>query len=201
MAETGDMSLDVHVLTGAALEAALGDVAALRIGVFRDYPYLYDGDAAYERRYLATYRDAPGAILVGAFSGARLVGASTGTPLARHDPAFAQPVADAGYDVEKVFYCAESVLLRPFRRQGVGHRFFNVREAHARGLGLDHSAFCALLRPDDHPLRTADYYALEDFWARRGYVPIPGAIASFTWKEVGGTDEVAHDLQFWIRRL
>lgn len=195
------MSIDVQILTGAALEAALGDVAALRIAVFRDYPYLYDGEEAYERRYLGAYRDAPGAILVGAFDGARLVGASTGVPLAHHDPAFAAPVSGAGYDVKKVFYCAESVLEKPYRGQGVGHRFFDLREAHARDLGLQYSAFCGVLRSDDHPLRPADYWSLDAFWQKRGYRPIPGAIAHFDWKETGTEDEVSHDLQFWIRDL
>lgn len=195
------MSIDVQILTGAALEAALGDVAALRISVFRDFPYLYDGDEAYERRYLAAYRDAPGAILVGAFDGHQLVGASTGTPLVHHDPAFAAPVAEAGYDVDQVFYCAESVLLKPYRGQGVGHRFFDIREAHARDLGLKYSAFCGVLRPADHPARTDDYFPLDAFWTRRGYAPIPGAQAHFDWKEVDTDDEVSHDLQFWIRAL
>ena len=45
----------VRAAVNAALEAALGDVAALRIAVFRDWPYLYDGDADYEARYLDTY--------------------------------------------------------------------------------------------------------------------------------------------------
>jgi hypothetical protein len=31
------------------LEAALDDLARLRIAVFADWPYLYEGDAAYER--------------------------------------------------------------------------------------------------------------------------------------------------------
>lgn len=195
------MTIDVQILTGAALETALADVAELRIAVFRDFPYLYDGDAAYERRYLAAYRDAPGAILVGAFDGPRLVGASTGTPLATHDPAFAAPVAGAGYDVGQVFYCAESVLLKPFRGQGVGHRFFDLREAHARSLQLEFAAFCGVIRPDNHPARTPDYWPLDNFWRGRGYEPIPGAEAHFDWKEVGGEGEVSHDLQFWIRRL
>lgn len=195
------MTIDVQTLTGAALGTALADVAELRITVFRDFPYLYDGDAVYERRYLATYRDAPGAVLVGAFDGSRLVGASTGTPLGRHDPAFAAPVGKAGYDVESVFYCAESVLLKPFRGQGVGHRFFDVREAHARALGLEFAAFCSVMRPDYHPARPPDYRTLDDFWRRRGYEPLPGAEAHFDWKEVGGDREVRHDLQFWIRRL
>ena len=195
------MNLDVQILSGAALETALGDIAALRITVFRDYPYLYDGDEAYERRYLATYRDAPGAILVGAFDGAKLVGASTGTPLVHHDPTFAAPVAEAGYDVEEVFYCAESVLLKPYRGQGVGHRFFDVREAHGRELGLKYAAFCSVVRPENHPAKPDDHFALDDFWSRRGYAPIPGAVAEFEWKEVGTQGEVPHELQFWIGEI
>ena len=74
--------ITVRPLTGAALDAALDDVARLRIAVFRAWPYLYDGDLDYERRYLKAYRQSAHAVLVGAFDGADLVGAATGTPLA-----------------------------------------------------------------------------------------------------------------------
>ena len=50
------MGVTVRALTGDALEAALDGVAALRIAVFRDWPYLYDGTLDYEREYLQTYR-------------------------------------------------------------------------------------------------------------------------------------------------
>ena len=73
--------IDTRVLAGDARVQALDSVAALRISVFRDWPYLYDGSLAYERDYLRTYIDSPNAILVGAFDGDRLVGASTGTPM------------------------------------------------------------------------------------------------------------------------
>lgn len=199
MTELSD--LEVRVLTGEALEAVLGDVARLRIEVFREFPYLYDGDADYERRYLATYRDAPGAILVGAFDGATLVGASTGTPLAQHDPAFAAPLQAVGYDIAQVFYCAESVLLPRYRGRGTGHRFFDIREAHARELGLRHSAFCSVIRPENHPDRPAGYRSLDAFWTRHGYRPVPGAIARFGWTEVGANQETEHELQFWLRDL
>ena len=46
----------VEALRGADLEAVIDDLARLRISVFRDWPYLYDGDLAYERAYLAPYR-------------------------------------------------------------------------------------------------------------------------------------------------
>ena len=55
------MSLRVETLTGDALTAALPDLARLRIAVFRAYPYLYEGDPDYERRYIQAYADSPGA--------------------------------------------------------------------------------------------------------------------------------------------
>lgn len=188
-------------LTGPALAAALDEVAALRIAVFREFPYLYDGDMDYERAYLASYRDSPGAIVVGAFDGDRLVGAATGTPLADHAADFAAPLARTGIALERVFYCAESVLLPTYRGQGIGHRFFDLREDHARALEFDHSAFCAVIRPQDHPARPAGYRALDGFWTARGYAPVAGAIAEFSWKDIGLPSETRKPLQVWIRAL
>ena len=77
------MSLRVERLTGPALQAALPDLAALRTRVFRDWPYLYEGSEAYERRYIATYAASVDSVIVGAFDGGRLVGAATALPLAQ----------------------------------------------------------------------------------------------------------------------
>ena len=60
------MPLRFSPLTGPDLIAWLDDVARLRIDVFREWPYLYDGDLGYERGYLAAYRDSAEAIVVGA---------------------------------------------------------------------------------------------------------------------------------------
>ena len=195
------MTLRIGVLRGPALDAALDDVARLRIAVFRDWPYLYDGDPEYERRYLQVYRNSPGAVLVGAFDGTRLVGAATGTPMADHAQDFAAAFAGTGLALDRVFYCAESVLLPAFRGQGAGHRFFELREEHARALGFAHSAFCAVMRPDDHPLRPAGYRPLDAFWRARGYAPLPGAVARFTWQDVDRPAPEAKPLQFWLRAL
>ncbi|WP_209424850.1 GNAT family N-acetyltransferase [Pararhodobacter sp. SW119] len=195
------MTLRVEALTGAALSAALDDVARLRIAVFRAFPYLYDGDLDYECRYLEPYRSSPGAIVVGGFDGDRLVGAATGTPMTDHAGDFAEAFAGTGLDLSEIFYCAESVLLPECRGLGIGHRFFDIRETHARELGCKHVAFCSVVRPADHPARPADYRPLDDFWTGRGYAPLPGVVARFAWRDLGNTEETRKPLQFWIRRL
>ncbi len=195
------MNLRVEALTGAALDAALDEVARLRITVFRAFPYLYDGDLDYERRYLEPYRTSPGAILVGAFDGETLVGAATGTPMEDHADDFSAAFDGKGLDLSEIFYCAESVLLPEYRGQGIGHRFFDIREAHARDMGRTHVAFCAVVRPANHPARPADYRPLDAFWTKRGYAPLPGAVAHFAWKDLGAAEETRKPLQFWVRKL
>ena len=195
------MSLRIDPLIGADAAPVLDDLAALRIAVFRDWPYLYDGDLAYEREYLTAYRDSPNAIVAAAFDGARLVGAATGTPMPDHADDFAAAFDGSGYDLADIFYCAESVLLPEYRGQGAGHRFFDLREAHARALGARHVAFCAVQRPPDHPARPADYRPLDPFWRTRGYRPLPGVVADFAWKDIGDAQDTRKPLQFWMRSL
>lgn len=193
--------VEVRALTGAELEAHLDDVARLRIAVFRDWPYLYDGTLEYERAYLQTYRDNPGALLVGAFDGGILVGASTSTLMEDHAEAFRAPLAQLGVPVSDILYGAESVLLPAYRGQGFGHRFFDLRETHARAHGRSHVAFCSVMRPADHPARPQTYRTNDAFWSGRGYTPLPGVMAEFSWKDVGDTSESLKPLQFWIRAL
>lgn len=193
--------IDVRPLTGVALDAALDDVAQLRLTVFRDWPYLYDGDVAYERQYLEPYRTSTDAILVGAFDGVRLVGAATGMPMRDHADEFAEAFAGSDIDLSQLFYCAESVLLPGYRGHGIGHRFFDLREAHAHALGFNRVAFCGVVRPADHPLRPGDYRPLDPFWRKRGYAPLPGVVARFSWKDTDQTGETDKPLQFWMREL
>ena len=59
-----DDAITLQSLSGAALLPCLDDVARLRIAVFRDWPYLYDGDVGYERDYLAAYAQSANSVVV-----------------------------------------------------------------------------------------------------------------------------------------
>jgi GNAT superfamily N-acetyltransferase len=199
----------IRDLTGAALTAALDSLADLRIAVFRDFPYLYDGAGeegrAYERAYLSAYAESPGALVVGAFAaapdGERLVGAATAAPMTDHAGPFAQPFRDRGMDVGGIYYFGESVLLGGWRGRGIGHAFFDRREAKARELGFAQAAFCAVVRPSDHPARPSGYSPLDPFWRSRGFAPVEGLVARFDWKDVGEPGETSHPMQFWLKAL
>jgi len=194
--------MQIEIVHGNAVTPHIPDLARLRIDVFRAFPYLYEGSEDYEARYLSTYAASPESLFVLALDGARIVGASTGVPMADETEAFKAPFAAAGLDPETIFYFGESVLLSAYRGRGLGVRFFEEREAYARRLGrFDWCAFCAVERPADHPLRPGDYVPLNDFWEKRGYAHHPELSTTFSWTDVGEAEETEKPMSFWLKRV
>lgn len=177
------------------------DLARLRITVFRDYPYLYDGDIDYERGYLDRFLASPGAVVIGAFADGRLVGAATASPLGDHHREFAAPFVARGMPVEQLFYFGESVLEAEHRGQGIGVRFFEERERAAREAGFNETVFSAVVRPAGHPARPEGYQPLDGFWRNRGYERISGLTTGFSWKDIGEAGETEKLMEYWHKML
>ena len=143
---------------GSGIESVFDDLAALRIAVFHDYPYLYEGSVEYEKEYLKTYSNSERSFLFAVYDGQKMVGATTCIPLKDETAEVRKPFEDAGFDIDTIFYFGESILLPEYRGLGLGHRFFDEREAHARSFGkYQMTCFCSVDRGDNHPAKPAGY--------------------------------------------
>lgn len=191
----------VRPLLRDEVAARLDELAALRIGVFRSWPYLYEGSLDYERAYLQPYLHYPSALVIGVLHNNRLIGASTAIPLDAQSHDFTAPFADRPEKPETILYGGESLLLPIYRGRGIGGQFFDLREAYARAMGRPHLAFCSIIRPADHPSRPANARSNDAFWTRRGYQPLPSVIAELDWRDRGDTEDSTHQLQFWMKTL
>jgi GNAT superfamily N-acetyltransferase len=199
------MVLRVERFVGAEVRSYLPELARLRIEVFREWPYLYDGSFEYEQTYLESYL-APEAMVAIAFDTAgtgqgRVVGASTALPLTAHHDVQVPALSAVGLGAEQIYYFGESVLEARFRRLGIGHRFFELREAFARSLGYEWAAFCAVERPKAHPLRPPDYVPHDAFWTKRGFVRHAELVSSFSWKDLGDEAESSKPMVYWLKSL
>lgn len=193
----------IRSVTGAGIRDVVADLARLRVAIFRAWPYLYEGDEAYERAYVEKYAATDGALVVTAADprDGAIVGASTALPLAEAEEELHAPFLARGLALGDYYYFGESVLDAGWRGRGIGVAFFAAREAQARALGFAHTAFCAVERPDDHPARPPGHVPLDAFWRRRGYTRRDDLRATLAWRDVGAADETDKPMTFWTRRI
>lgn len=187
---------------GPEIESVFDDLAALRIAVFHDYPYLYEGTVSYEKEYLKTYSSAERAFLFAVYDGSKMVGATTCIPLVDETADVIKPFEDAGFDLNKIFYFGESILLSEYRGMGIGHRFFDERENHARSFQqYDLTCFCSVKREENHPKKPINYRPNDVFWTKRGYREEPTLVSTMEWPDIGEKESSKKQMIFWLRSL
>jgi GNAT superfamily N-acetyltransferase len=193
--------ITIKTYSGNEAEKYIQAVAQLRITVFREFPYLYDGTMAYEAQYLKTLFQSPDNVIVIAFDGEKVVGASTGLPLSDAGAEIAKPWADL-CDISKIFYFSESVLLKEYRGKGIGLRFFEERENWAKQLGrFEKMVFCGVVRSENHHRKPLDYLPLDDFWKKRGFTKTENTVCEMSWQDLDETAESPKMLHFWYKDL
>lgn len=195
------MSLVITTVIGDRIRRVIPELAALRIGVFRDWPYLYDGDLVYEEEYLRVYADSPTAVVVIALDGERVVGAATAVALSEEPEPMQAPLRAAGFDPATTLYLGEFVLNPEFRGSGTGAKFFQECEAHARRLGMKHLALCRVVRSPDDARRPVSARELDAFWLRLGCTLRSDIRTEISWKETGSPEPVANTMEFWVNAL
>jgi ribosomal protein S18 acetylase RimI-like enzyme len=186
----------------AEIQAVITDLASLRIAVFREFPYLYNGSFAYEYEYLQTYIKAPKSFLFAVYNNDKMIGATTCIPLLNETAEVQEPFIKAKMDLDKIFYFGESILLPEFRGLGLGNRFFDEREAHAKSFGnYSTTCFCAVKRDENHPLKPANYKPLNQFWIKRGYKKEENLKSNFLWQDIDEAAESQKTMIYWTKNI
>lgn len=197
------MGAIVRPVTKEFAKLNINAIARLRINVFKDFPYIYDGSLQYEVKYLERYFNAPNAHFILAFDetmSSEMVGVATCLPLAEEDDFVKKPFIEMGYKIDEIFYFGESVLLPSYRGQGLGHKFFDAREKIALEFSkINTTTFCAVVREDKHHLKPTDYKPLDTFWKKRGYEAVENLTSQFEWLDVGEKKETTKTMQYWIK--
>ena len=178
------------------------DFAELRITVFREFPYLYEGNFEYEKKYIQTYTNASEAMLFAVYDNGKMIGATTCLPLKDEIEEIRQPFLQNEIDINKVFYFGESLLLKEYRGQGLGHRFFDEREKHAKSFQkYSICAFCAVEREKEHPLIPKDYQPHDVFWTKRGYALNKELNCQMSWLDIEQPAPTIKKLLFWTKNI
>lgn len=194
------MSIRCHLFTGNQATTFISNVAELRINIFREYPYLYDGSPAYEESYLHKFMATPDSTIAIIFDGESVVGALTGLPLKYEEESVIAPWKSRKESIEEIYYFSEALLYPTYRGRGLGKRLFETSEAYVESLNTYKIfSLATVIRESDHPLKPQDYASLDGFWKSRGYSIVEGVICTISWKEVHEDIESDKPLQFWSK--
>lgn len=193
------MPLSFKIVTGKEIEKHIPALAWLRISVFREFPYLYDGSESYEKEYLSTYLKSNLSLFVLALDAGNIVGAASAMPLKNETEEVRKPFEEHGIDINDVFYFGESVLLKDYRGKGIGKVFMQEREKYAIKNNFKITAFCGVLRPVNHTRRPVDFRPLDAFWIKQGYEKQPEMITHFVWQDLDEEVATPKEMMFWLK--
>jgi len=189
------------LLTGSAVETCLEELASLRLNIFREYPYLYDGHREDELKYLRLYVDTPDAFVISVNESGEMIGAATGIPLRHEHASMVNPFADTSYPIDELFYVGEVLFYPSYRDRGLGMRLLGRIYEYVRNLGNYRYLTCAtVVKQDNHPVCPESYIQIDRFLERTGFVMLPDVTTSFAWKEIDGIN-CEHPMQFWVKEL
>jgi GNAT superfamily N-acetyltransferase len=195
--------LRYYRLIGAEARPYLSEMSALRLSIFIDFPYLYKGTLEYEKQYLETYFKSNRSMifLVQDQRTQQFVGMTTCIIASDEEESLQKIFPQFGMIPQQVLYLGESLLLPAYRGQGIGKKYFEVREQFGQQIGIKTFAFCSVIRPVDHLLRPSNYQDLAPFWRAQGYAPVPNMVAQYRWRDVGEEEESAKSMQYWIKKV
>lgn len=194
--------LTLKTFTGSAIRPYLSSLARLSVEVFREYPFLCDTHAEIEIDLLKKYALSEDSIAVILFEGSTVVGAATGIPLSQESESLKKPFKQQNLDVSKYYHFGEALLLKHYRGRGVGHHFYELREERAKKFGIfDSACFYTFDRTENNEYKDQDFYPLDDFWRKRGFVHHKELITIQRWKDLSEETESDKECSFWIKKL
>lgn len=178
-------------------------LADLRIEIFKEWPYIYNGDLEYEKKYLSRYAQANKSMIAIAFDQNKVIGATSCIWLPEEiDLEIKKPFIDHQFNPHKIAYFGESLLKKDYRGQGIGSQFMKLREEFSLDIcNANYAAFCSVVRPAQHPLKPKDYMSLENFWRSKGYTPQESMFCKMSWLDYDQKTQSEKKLQFWMKKL
>jgi len=189
-------------LTGKDISPYVEALGQLRIEVFAEWPYLYEGDLDYEKNYLQTYVRSSHSFIYLLLDKKRVVGATTAILLKDETDEFKTPFVQKNYDINSIVYFGESLLLSEYRGLGYGKIFMQKRIEFAKTFPqVKTVAFCAVQRDHKDPRHPQGYRPLNSFWTQIGFHPVEGLIAQYTWQDIGDSKPTKKPLKFWLKTI
>ena len=192
------------VLKNLEIERYLEEVIKLRVEVFREYPYLYDGNLEYEKEYFKDFVKDSTARVILVKDGFEVVAVATSIALSNAHLCddIHKPFIEKGYDVERFYYYGEIMIDKNYRNKGISKQIYGLREKEVLSLGFDRLCFATILKDSDK--MPQDYFDPAEMWKSMRFDEHLDMQVECSWPKIqydGSTREQVSKLNFWVKKI
>lgn len=152
--------LTLSTLSGSEARKYFQQIASMRINMFKGYPYFYEGSFDCEKEYLESYFNSTHSKVLLVLKDEQIVGFSTSIPLKEME-VVRSAFSKKQIDTSQYLYIGETLIEEPFRTPELLRKISEFHEAQAKNTGYSRLVCMVVKRDHSHPLRPANYRALE----------------------------------------
>lgn len=196
---------EIKIFTGESLENLRSFVVNLRITIFKEYPYLYEGNVKEENAYFDWFSKLPNTAIAVAYLDAKPIGFTSGTSFVDFDEHFQGSVdifTKAKLEAKNYYYFPEILILPEHDNDLINYRLFEALENHAKKLNYKSGCFVTE-EHESHPLKPQDYKPLDYLWHLLDYTK-SALIINFSWSTIQAdksSKDKKHALIYWLKKL
>ena len=200
------MGITVEIYIGQDSTDYIDTISKLRVDVFKEYPYLYEGELCYEKNYMLGYTTDKQAMIAIARVDGKLAGVSTGIPLISNS----EIVVDAKkvflqekIEIGDYYYYGEVIVLPEYRGRGLTTKLYAAQNELIKSWGFKHVCILTVVREIDHPLKPVDYKSPEKMWEHLGFFRNK-LITDYHWPTIQAdksVKDIKNTLEFWTKQL
>lgn len=200
------MTITVEIHVGKDAAEYIDYVSQLRIDIFKEYPYLYEGELEYEKQYMHGYTTDKKSMIAVAKVNGELAGVSTGIPLISDSEIVADAknvFAKQNVEVGDYYYYGEVIVLPKFRGHGITTKLYSEQNQLIQEWGFKHVCILTVVREENHSLKPKDYKSPDGMWKHLGFFRNDLTI-DYHWPTIHpdkSVKDVNNTLEFWTKNL
>lgn len=197
-----DNNLRIESLSGAESKKYFEDFARLRIEIFREYPYLYEGTVENERNYIENYLSNPQSRIFVLFDGDKICGMLTTVPMSGEYQDIIASFEKTGLKSSESFYLGDMILQKEYRNRKLFPIFFNAALEHAKCKGFKTLSLMCIVCKDADWGRPAEFRDVVRLCEKIGFTKIDGGVIELKWASLAkGGEQKTHTLQLYQMQL
>lgn len=198
--------IEIFSLRGKEILPFAEDLFTLRIAIFKEFPYLWEGKIEEEKNsiYNKKFLESEDAVMVIAKDKRTksIIGIASANSLKNEISDLQNILLQRGLNPAEFFYFRESMLLPEYRGLGIGKIFLQEREKIAKQHPqINHITFFCVERDHNDPRKPHDYRSPYLLWHKEGFKKRDDIHHTFEWKIVEEEKPIPNKIVFWIKNL